>query len=88
MEILYVNTSVNPANCASTGITPNKFMKNLSWFHSPVFLKGLDYRWPDRPDEFRIEGEDSEVRLQEEVSRGSNVKRSSHLTKLQGFKME
>lgn len=58
----YVSTSVNPADCASRGLMPTKFMRNQSWFHGPAFLKGPVCQWPDRPDEVKIEGEDSEVR--------------------------
>ena len=58
----YVSTSVNPADCASRGLMPAKFMRNQSWFHGPAFLKGPECQWPHRPDEVKIEGEDSEVR--------------------------
>ena len=58
----YVSTSVNPTDCASRGLMPIKFMINQSWFHGPAFLKGPECQWPDRPDEVKIEGEDSEVR--------------------------
>ncbi|KAJ8333724.1 hypothetical protein SKAU_G00410430 [Synaphobranchus kaupii] len=58
----YVNTSVNPSDCASRGLTPTKFMKSLSWFHGPAFLQEPECRWPDRPDELKIERDNSEVR--------------------------
>lgn len=43
----YVSTSVNPADCASRGLMPTKFMRNQSWFHGPAFLKGPECQWPN-----------------------------------------
>ena len=59
----YVNTSINPADCASRGLMPTKFMKNLSWFHGPAFLKEPEFQWPGRLDDTRVnEDDDNEVR--------------------------
>ena len=59
----YVNTSINPTDCASRGLMPTKFMKNLSWSHRPAFLKEPEFQWPGRFDDTMVnEDNDNEVR--------------------------
>ena len=59
----YVNTSINPSDCASRGLTPTKFMETSSWFHGPAFLRKLESQWPDKIDKRKDEEDDSEVRI-------------------------
>lgn len=45
----YVPTSLNPADCASRGLTPLQLLEHKMWWHGPSFLY-LDYRdWPEQP---------------------------------------
>ncbi|XP_048039585.1 uncharacterized protein LOC125264365 [Megalobrama amblycephala] len=58
----YVNTSMNPADCASRGLTCEKFMKNVSWIHGPSFLKEPESKWPKTNHDLSINVDDSEVK--------------------------
>ncbi|XP_026054781.1 uncharacterized protein LOC113040736 [Carassius auratus] len=43
----YINTSMNPADCASRGLTCERFMKNVNWINGPSFLKESESNWPE-----------------------------------------
>ncbi|XP_059371009.1 uncharacterized protein LOC132158999 [Carassius carassius] len=58
----YVNTSMNPADCASRGLTCEKFMKNMSWIHCPSFLKEPENKWPETNHDLSTKMDDSEVK--------------------------
>lgn len=42
----YVNTTENPADCASRGLTAEQFMADQSWIKGPSVLTDPDYQWP------------------------------------------
>lgn len=43
----YVPTHLNPADCASRGITPNQLISHELWWHGPEFLLGNRENWPE-----------------------------------------
>lgn len=57
----YVNTALNPADCASRGASANMFLKNTAWIAGPDFVKQPESTWPDMPDN-TLAAEDPEVR--------------------------
>ncbi|KAL7881128.1 hypothetical protein SRHO_G00033820 [Serrasalmus rhombeus] len=46
----YVNTQLNPADCASRGQRVSTFMKNEVWIAGPSFLSKPEREWPVEPD--------------------------------------
>ncbi|XP_067260191.1 uncharacterized protein [Chanodichthys erythropterus] len=58
----YINTSMNPADCASRGLTCERFMKNVSWIHGPSFLKEPESKWPETNHDLSTNVDDSEVK--------------------------
>lgn len=58
----YINTSANPADCASRGLTAVKLMGHQSWIQGPSFLQKPEHLWPDGPHQLEIEEDDIEVR--------------------------
>lgn len=46
----YVNTSANPADCASRGPTVDAFLKAKTWITGPDFLTKPEAEWPEMPD--------------------------------------
>lgn len=47
----YVNTALNPADCASRGISASMFLKNKTWISGPDFLTQPETSWPCMPDQ-------------------------------------
>ncbi|XP_057184323.1 uncharacterized protein LOC130550835 [Triplophysa rosa] len=64
----YVNTSKNPADCASRGLTCERFMKNISWIHGPSFLKEPENMWPEKILVKSIQADDEEVKQSASVN--------------------
>ncbi|XP_077073702.1 uncharacterized protein LOC143724510 [Siphateles boraxobius] len=59
----YVNTQLNPADCASRGQKVSVFMKNEVWIEGPVFLSKPEREWPDKHDHLEeLAPEDPEVK--------------------------
>lgn len=59
----YVNTQLNPADCASRGQKVSVFMKNEVWIAGPVFLSKPEREWPDKHDYLEeLTAEDPEVK--------------------------
>ncbi|KAL7831402.1 hypothetical protein SRHO_G00309050 [Serrasalmus rhombeus] len=59
----YVNTQLNPADCASRGQMVSTFMKNEVWIAGPSFLNKPEREWPVEPDhQERSMAEDPEVK--------------------------
>lgn len=59
----YVNTQLNPADCASRGQRVNAFMKNEVWIAGPSFLCEPEREWPVKPDhQEELTAEDPEVK--------------------------
>lgn len=46
----YVNSSLNPADCASRGITALNFLNSATWISGPQFLQQPESEWPKIPD--------------------------------------
>lgn len=46
MKWRYVPTNVNPADCASRGITPSQLLSHELWWHGPQFLLENSEKWP------------------------------------------
>ncbi|KAM3875257.1 uncharacterized protein ACN63O_000311 [Diretmus argenteus] len=46
----YINTELNPADCASRGQRVSVFMQNEVWISGPAFLSKPEEEWPDKPD--------------------------------------
>ncbi|KAL7874304.1 hypothetical protein SRHO_G00052740 [Serrasalmus rhombeus] len=46
----YVNTQLNPADCASRGQRVSTFLKNEVWIAGPSFLSKPEREWPVEPD--------------------------------------
>ena len=46
----YVESSKNPANMASRGITVDHFLQDESWIKGPSFLRQPEDDWPPQPD--------------------------------------
>lgn len=58
----YINTSTNPGDCASRGLTAAKLMSNHGWIQGPSVLQEPEYLWPERPQELEVKENDIEVR--------------------------
>ena len=46
----YVNTSTNPADFASRGLSPQKVLQREMWWQGPPWLQLSPSDWPRRPD--------------------------------------
>ncbi|XP_041376745.1 uncharacterized protein LOC121389208 [Gigantopelta aegis] len=42
----YINTNMNPADCASRGLPMKKFLQNILWLNGPSFLSEPESEWP------------------------------------------
>ncbi|CAI6373892.1 unnamed protein product [Macrosiphum euphorbiae] len=42
----HVPTSVNPADCASRGLSPNRLASHSLWWNGPNFLRQPEHLWP------------------------------------------
>ncbi|EPB72220.1 integrase core domain protein [Ancylostoma ceylanicum] len=49
----YVNTRVNPAGCATRGLTADEFQNHL-WWNGPEFLKNQQQQWPNETRLFQL----------------------------------
>lgn len=59
----YVNTQLNPANCASRGQRVSAFMKNEVWIAGPNFLSKPEGEWPVNSEhQEELTAEDPEVK--------------------------
>ena len=58
----YINTSTNPADCASRGLTAAKLMSNLDWIQGPPFLQEPEHLWPEGAKLPEVEEDDMEVK--------------------------
>ena len=64
----YVETSLNPADEASRGMTVDALISNERWTQGPPFLKQSEERWPQRPADLgEISDDDPEVKKTVEV---------------------
>lgn len=54
----YVNTTINPADCASRGLKVEDFLNHKSWIQGLGFLLEPESHWPGRPDQFNHLAED------------------------------
>lgn len=45
----HVPTSVNPADCASRGLSPNGLASHSLWWNGPNFLRQPEHLWPQEP---------------------------------------
>ncbi|KAK3702238.1 hypothetical protein QZH41_005406 [Actinostola sp. cb2023] len=64
----YVETSLNPADEASRGMTVDAFLHNKRWTDGPDFLKQSEETWPQRPPDMgQIPNDDPEVKKTIEV---------------------
>ena len=43
---MFVPTTLNPADCASIGISANEFIQNKQWWYGPNFLYCSSSSWP------------------------------------------
>lgn len=46
LEWRYVPTDVNPADCASRGLTPSQLLEHTLWWKGPDFLLKPESEWP------------------------------------------
>ena len=59
----YVETTLNPADEASRGMTVDELLINERWKQGPAFLKKAEQSWPQRPDNLgEIPENDPEVK--------------------------
>ena len=59
----YISTKTNPADVASRGITADKLLNNVSWFHGPDFLSKHEQMWPAQPSlQNKVPADDPEVK--------------------------
>ena len=58
----YVNTTLNPADQASRGITVDDKQRSESWFKGPAFLWQDELEWPQVKMPLSIEHDDPEVK--------------------------
>ena len=59
----YVDTSLNPADEASRGMTADALLNNQRWVQGPDFLSEPEETWPQRPADFgEISSNDPEVK--------------------------
>ncbi|KAK3712224.1 hypothetical protein QZH41_009770, partial [Actinostola sp. cb2023] len=64
----YVETSLNPADEASRGMTVDAFLHKKRWTDGPDFLKQSEETWPQRPPDMgQIPNDDPEVKKTIEV---------------------
>ncbi|XP_043956787.1 uncharacterized protein LOC122822295 [Gambusia affinis] len=64
----YVNTSLNPADCASRGLTAEDFMKNEKWINGPAFLQSLEESWPEGHESKPVDQDDVELKKKLKVN--------------------
>ncbi|XP_068738205.1 uncharacterized protein, partial [Montipora capricornis] len=59
----YVESTLNPADEASRGMTVDELLMNERWKHGPPFLKKAEQSWPQRPENLgEIPDNDPEVK--------------------------
>ena len=58
----HVDTSENPADCASRGLTVEKFLDNRMWTQGPSFLKDASKKKSERYECMKLTEDDQEVR--------------------------
>lgn len=58
----HVDTSENPADCASRGLTVEKFLANHTWTQGPSFLKNASRKRTEGHDCMKLSEDDLEVR--------------------------
>ena len=59
----YVESTLNPADKASRGMTVDELLMNEHWKHGPPFLKKAEQSWPQRPENLgEIPNNDPEVK--------------------------
>lgn len=47
LEWRYIPTDVNPADCASRGLTPSQLLNHSLWWNGPGFLQRMETEWPE-----------------------------------------
>ena len=78
----YVETSLNPADKASRGMTVDTLLRNDCWSQGPSFLKQPKETWPQRPADIReISDSDPEVKKTVEVFANKANDQSNHITR-------
>lgn len=61
---IYVNSSLNPADLASRGISVPNFLKSATWISGPEYLQRPESEWPQTPDsDLYLTSEDPEVKV-------------------------
>ena len=76
----YVETSLNPADEASRGMTVEALLKNDRWLQGPPFLKQPKETWPQRPADIgEISDSDPEVKKTVEVFANKVNDQSNHI---------
>ena len=79
----YVETSLNPADEASRGMTVDALLNNERWRQGPAFLKQPEDAWPLRPaDMGEISSDDPEVKKSADVFANEASKESDHIGKM------
>lgn len=58
----YVDTTNNPADVASRGVSPMKFTSLAQWIKGPDFLWGTEANWPVSPQVLALSPNDTEVK--------------------------
>ena len=59
----YIETTLNPADEASRGMTVDELLMNQRWKQGPPFLKKAEHSWPKRPENLgEISDNDPEVK--------------------------
>ena len=77
----YVETSLNPADEASRGMTVDALLRNDRWSQGPPFLKQPEETWPQRPADIgEISDSDPEVKKTVEVFANKANDQSNHIT--------
>lgn len=58
----YVNTTLNPADSASRGLSAENLLKQSNWMNGPSFLQEPENKWPKHPACVAIDNNDVEVK--------------------------
>ena len=82
MQWRYVETSLNPADEAFRGVTLDALLNNQRWTHGPAFLRELEDKWPQRPNDIgEISSNDPELKKNAETFTSHASKQFNHINK-------
>jgi len=72
----YVNTTLNPADDASRGLSVSSMLENRRWIEGPAWLRETSDKWPEQPN-VKLEVQSDDLELKGEA-KSFNVSAKDH----------